>query len=118
MFSFTNTTPLKLDGFQGIGKDSDEMFYSDDDTIFVVCENKIPFTFTNEETQAKELIKMLAFKDKAKIARENLDYNYYLTLDDESSISIWSVYKNWLISFDKLIIEYSYYKVSKNKFKK
>ena len=93
MFSFTNTKP---DEFQGI---SDTTFNAEDN-IFVICENNIPIFYTNQETEAKDHIKSLTLKKKADLLIENSDYNYYITLE-ENSMSLWSIYKNWIISFDK-----------------
>jgi hypothetical protein len=105
MFSFTNTKP---DEFQGINNTT----FNAEDNIFVICENNIPILYTNQETEAKDHIKSLTLKKKHDLLIENSDYNYYITLE-ENSISLWSIYKNWIISFDKLIVEYAYYSIKK-----
>ena len=105
MFSFKNS---KLDDFQGI---SDKTFNTRDD-IFVICKNDIPILYTILETDAKEYIKSSTLKLKNELTIESPDYNYYITLN-EYSVCLWSVYKNWILSFDKMITEYSYHHIKK-----
>jgi len=107
MFSFTTIQP---DPFQGIGKESNTMFTADD--IFIICENNTPLAYTLQETDAKEYINTLILKLKEDLVIKNPNYNYYITLD-EDIMSLWSIYKNWIISFDKLIVEYSYFQIKR-----
>ena len=103
MFSFTSNQPTE---FQGV---SDKTFNADDN-VFVICENRIPIFYTNQEEDAKDHIKSLTLKKKNELIIENPDYNYYITLE-ENSMSLWSLYKNWVISFDKHIVDYTYYSI-------
>ena len=66
------------------------------------------------EHDAKKLMNKLAWDCKAEYVLTNSDYNYYLSINDPTCISLSRTYTNWILSYDMHLDEFSYFKISKN----
>jgi len=82
--------------------------------IFVICDNSEPISYCTNEIDAKKKIWELAW-DKKKIAIiNNNDYNYYLSTEDKTSVQLCAIYKNWLVSYEKILDTFTYYQIDLN----
>ena len=102
--------------------DLDDFTFTDSDTsnealipiIYVICKNGIPVTYCDAEHDAKKLMNKLAWDCKAEYVLTNSDYNYYLSINDPTCISLSRTYTNWILSYDMHLDEFAYFKISKN----
>ena len=88
-------------------------YYSaqEDSDIFVICKNNIPISYCNNEKSASEHILQLAWEEKGAKILENSDYNYYIVVESQSLVYLCCTFKNWLLSYDNTLSEFSYHKI-------
>ena len=79
--------------------------------IFVICKNNLPILWCHSESGAYRYILQLAWKEKGAKILENSDYNYYIVVESKSLVYLYCTFKNWLLSYDKLLAEFSYHKI-------
>ena len=79
--------------------------------LYVICKNNIPITFCDNKSNAGAHILKLAWEEKGLNLINNSDYNYYIVIENHSLIYLYSKYKNWLLSYDKILCEFSYHKI-------
>jgi len=88
-------------------------YYSaqEDSDIFVICKNNIPILYCNKEKSASDHILQLAWEEKGAKILENSDYNYYIVVESQSLVYLCCTFKNWLLSYDNTLSEFSYHKI-------
>ena len=79
--------------------------------LYVICKNNIPITFCDNKSDAGAHVLKLAWEEKGLNLIVNSDYNYYIVIENHSLIYLYSKYKNWLLSYDRILCEFSYHKI-------
>ena len=88
-------------------------YYSaqEDSDIFVICKNNIPILYCKDDKSASDHILQLAWEEKGAKILENSDYNYYIVVESQSLVYLCCTFKNWLLSYDNTLSEFSYHKI-------
>ena len=79
--------------------------------IFAICKNNIPIGYCNNHKSAWDYILKLAWEEKGLRMLENSDYNYYITVESKSLVYLCCTFKNWLLSYDNTLAEFSYHEI-------
>ena len=84
---------------------------STNNSIFVICKDGIPLSYCNNKDKASKYILKAVWNEKSKQILENSDYNYNIVIEKPSLVYLCSSYKNWFITYDNILCEFSYYKI-------
>ena len=84
---------------------------STNDSIFVICKDGIPLSYCNSKDKASKYILKAVWNEKSKQLLENSDYNYNIVIEEPSLVYLCSSYKNWFITYDNILCEFSYHKI-------
>lgn len=85
---------------------------STSNSIFVICKDGIPFTYCNSKDQASKYILDSVWNEKSRQLLRDSDYNYNIVIEEPSLIYLCSSYKNWFISYDNILCEFSYHEIN------
>ena len=86
-------------------------FGSTDNYIFVICKDSTPIGWVNNKDDASKYILNSVWKEKGKQLLEHSDFNYNIVIEEPSLVYLCSSYKNWFISYDNILCEFSYHKI-------
>ena len=89
-------------------------FYKEEchnEDLYVICKNNIPVTFCDNKSDASTHLLKLAWEEKGLKIINNSDYNYHIVIENHSLVYLYCNYKNWLLSYDKILCEFSYHKI-------
>ncbi len=84
---------------------------STNNSIFVICKDGIPLSYCNNKDTASKYILKSVWNEKSKQLLENSDYNYNIVIEEPSLVYLCSSYKNWFITYDNILCEFSYHKI-------
>ena len=89
--------------------DNDNTFEQSPNPIYVISRDGNPISYCITKAEANVLIWKLAKRLRSK--QTDYSYNYYLCTDCENRVTLYGMYKNWLLSYDRNLGSFSYLKI-------
>jgi len=80
--------------------------------IYIISRDREPISYCKTKDEANSIIWELA--NKLRSEQIDYSYNYFLCTEYENEVTVYGMYKNWIISYDRKFGTFSYLKIFQN----